>query len=52
MPFQRLIVGGPREVAADFESKLHHYLQERLAGRIEVDVERSNADQVLEAPAR
>jgi peptide chain release factor subunit 1 len=48
-PFQRLIVGGPREVAADFESKLHHYLQERLAGRIEVDVERSKADQVLEA---
>ncbi|HEX6584333.1 MAG TPA: Vms1/Ankzf1 family peptidyl-tRNA hydrolase, partial [Thermoleophilaceae bacterium] len=37
-PFQRLIVGGPREVAADFESKLHQYLQERLAGRIEVDV--------------
>jgi peptide chain release factor subunit 1 len=48
-PFQRLIVGGPREVATDFEQKLHHYLRERLAGRIEVDVERSNADQVLEA---
>jgi hypothetical protein len=48
-PFQRLIVGGPREVVADFESKLHQYLQERLAGRIEVDVEHSNADQVLDA---
>src|SRR5215210_4355152 len=48
-PFQRLIVGGPREVAADFESKLHQYLQERLAGRIEVDVEHSSADQVLDA---
>ena len=48
-PFQRLIVGGPREVATDFEQKLHHYLSERLAGRIEVDVERSSADQVLEA---
>jgi peptide chain release factor subunit 1 len=48
-PFERLIVGGPREVAADFEQKLHHYLRERLAGRIEIDVERSNADQVLEA---
>jgi peptide chain release factor subunit 1 len=48
-PFERLIVGGPREVATDFEQKLHHYLRERLAGRIEVDVERSNADQVLEA---
>jgi peptide chain release factor subunit 1 len=48
-PFQRLIVGGPREVVADFEAKLHQYLQERLAGRIEVDVEHSSADQVLEA---
>jgi hypothetical protein len=48
-PFQRLIVGGPREVVVDFEAKLHQYLQERLAGRIEVDVEHSNADQVLEA---
>ena len=48
-PFERLIVGGPREVAADFESKLHQYLQERLAGRIEVDVEHTGADQVLDA---
>jgi peptide chain release factor subunit 1 len=47
-PFERLIVGGPREVVTDFEQKLHHYLRERLAGRIEVDV-RSNPDQVLEA---
>ena len=48
-PFERLIVGGPREVVADFEQKLHHYLRERLAGRIEVDVEHSGADGVLEA---
>jgi peptide chain release factor subunit 1 len=48
-PFERLIVGGPREVVTDFESKLHGYLQERLAGRIEVDVEHSNADAVLES---
>ena len=48
-PFERLILGGPREVVADFESKLHHYLQERLAGRIEVDVEHTGADQVLAA---
>jgi peptide chain release factor subunit 1 len=47
-PFQRLIVGGPREVAADFESKLHGYLSERLAGRIEVDVDNSTPEQVLE----
>jgi peptide chain release factor subunit 1 len=48
-PFERLIVGGPREVVTDFESKLHGYLQERLAGRIEVDVEHSNADAVLDS---
>src|SRR3954470_17805105 len=48
-PFQRLLVGGPREVVTDFEGKLHHYLSERLAGRIEVDVEHSNPDQVLDA---
>src|SRR6188508_1640813 len=48
-PFQRLILGGPREVVTDFETKLHHYLSERLAGRIEVDVEHSSADQVLDA---
>jgi peptide chain release factor subunit 1 len=48
-PFARLILGGPREVVSDFESKLHGYLAERLAGRIEVDVEHSNADQVLDA---
>jgi hypothetical protein len=48
-PFDCLIVGGPREVVTAFESKLHHYLQERLAGRIEVDVEHSNPDEVLAA---
>ena len=48
-PFQRLIVGGPREVVTAFESKLHQYLQERLAGRIEVDVEHSRPDEVLAA---
>ena len=48
-PFERLIVGGPREVVADFDSKLHQYLQERLAGRIEVDVEHTSPDEVLVA---
>jgi peptide chain release factor subunit 1 len=48
-PFERLILGGPREVVSDFESKLHGYLAERLAGRIEVDVEHSTAEQVLDA---
>ena len=48
-PFKRLITGGPREVVADFEQKLHGYLRERLAGRIEVDVDTASPDQVLAA---
>jgi peptide subunit release factor 1 (eRF1) len=48
-PFQRLVVGGPREVTADFESKLHGYLAERLAGRVSVDVENSSPEKVLAA---
>lgn len=48
-PFDCLIVGGPRELVTDFEAKLHHYLRDRLAGRIDVDVEHSTPDQVLEA---
>ena len=48
-PFQRLITGGPREVVADFEQKLHGYLRERLAGRIEVDVDTATPDQELQA---
>jgi hypothetical protein len=48
-PFDCLIVGGPRELVTDFEAKLHHYLRDRLGGRIDVDVEHSSPDQVLEA---
>jgi peptide chain release factor subunit 1 len=48
-PFDCLIVGGPRELVTDFEAKLHHYLRDRLAGRIDVDVEHTTPDQVLEA---
>jgi peptide chain release factor subunit 1 len=47
-PFQRLILGGPREVVSDFESKLHGYLSERLAGRIEVDVDTAKPEKVLQ----
>jgi peptide chain release factor subunit 1 len=48
-PFQRLITGGPREVVADFEHKLHGYLRERLAGRLEVDVDTATPEGVLRA---
>ena len=48
-PFDHLLLGGPSETLTDFEPKLHAYLQERLAGRIEVDVENSNVDEVYAA---
>lgn len=47
-PFERLVLGGPREVVSDFESKLHHYLSERVAGRVQVDVDNSSLQEVLE----
>jgi peptide chain release factor subunit 1 len=47
-PFQRLVMGGPREVVADFESKLHDYLSGRVAGRIDIDVDTATPDKVLQ----
>ena len=47
-PFERLVVGGPREVAAAFEAGLHSYLADRLAGRIEVDVDGAKPGAVLD----
>jgi peptide chain release factor subunit 1 len=44
-----LIAGGPQELIGDLEATLHPYLADRLAGRIDVDVENSNGDQVLAA---
>jgi peptide subunit release factor 1 (eRF1) len=48
-PFDRLLIGGPAEDVAEFESRLHSYLKERIVGRVEVDVENTTADQVLAA---
>ena len=43
---QGVIVGGPQETLTDFEGTLHPYLRERLAGRIDIDVENSSIDDV------
>jgi peptide chain release factor subunit 1 len=51
VPFDHLLLGGPAETLADFEPKLHAYLQQRVAGRIDVDVENTSADEVLAAAA-
>src|SRR5919202_1312572 len=42
--FDRLLLGGPQETLAEFEGKLHQYLKERLAGRIDIDVENTSVD--------
>jgi peptide chain release factor subunit 1 len=46
-PFQRLLLGGPKEVVTDFEGKLHGYLKDRVAGHIGVDVDAATPESVL-----
>jgi len=46
-----VIVGGPQETVTDFESTLHPYLRERLAGRIDIDVENSSTEDVRRTAA-
>jgi peptide chain release factor subunit 1 len=48
---QGVIVGGPQETVADFEGTLHPYLRERLAGRIDIDVENSSPEDVRRTAA-
>jgi peptide chain release factor subunit 1 len=47
-PFDHLIVGGSDEVVPVIENHLHPYLRDRLVGRIEADVERASAEEVLD----
>src|SRR4051812_6767451 len=48
-PFEALFVGAPEAIFNDFCERLHPYLKERVAGRIDVDVEHTNADEVQRA---
>ena len=48
-PFEALFVGAPEAVYKDFCERLHPYLSERVAGRIDVDVEHTNVDDVQHA---
>jgi peptide subunit release factor 1 (eRF1) len=50
-PFDGLLIGCPEEMCNDVEKRLHPYLQERIAGRIDIDVENTSPDQVLGAAA-
>jgi peptide chain release factor subunit 1 len=46
-----ILVGAPQELANDFERELHPYLRERLAGRLDIDVEHSTVGDVNRAAA-
>jgi peptide chain release factor subunit 1 len=50
-PFDKLLIGCTAEMCHEVEKRLHPYLRERIAGRIDVDVENTKPDQVLEAAA-
>ena len=45
----RVLIGAPDELLAEFKGKLHPYLRERIAGRIAVDVENASLDDVCGA---
>jgi peptide subunit release factor 1 (eRF1) len=51
VPFDQLLLGGPQEILGDMEERLHPYVRERVAGRIDIDVENSSADQVRDCAA-
>lgn len=50
-PFDRLVIGGPSELAPRVEHELHPDLRRRLAGHLEIDVERATPDEVYERAA-
>ena len=50
-PFDKLLIGCPEEQCGEIEKRLHPYLRERIVGRIDVDVENTAPEQVLEAAA-
>ena len=50
-PFEALFVGAPEAVFKEFCERLHPYLKDRVAGRIDIDVEHTSADEVQSAAA-
>ena len=50
-PFERLLVAAPDPEFSEVVERLHPYVRQRCAGRVEVDVEHATAEQVLEASA-
>jgi peptide chain release factor subunit 1 len=50
-PFDRLLVGAPEPEYSEVVDRLHPYVRDKLAGRVEVDVEHATSEQVLAAAA-
>jgi peptide chain release factor subunit 1 len=48
-PFDRLLLGCPEELESEVLDEMHDYLRKRFVGRVEVDVENTTAEKVLEA---
>jgi len=48
-PFEALFVGAPEAVYNEFCERIHPYLKERVAGRVDVDVEHTSVDEVQHA---
>jgi len=50
-PIDRLVVGSPKELAGEVDKTLHPQLKQRLAGRVDIEVEYSKPEDVLAAVA-
>lgn len=50
-PFEYLLVGGPEDAHSEFVELLDQSMSERLAGRVEIDVDNTTPDEVAEAAA-
>src|SRR3954454_15336638 len=46
---ERVLIGAPEELKADLKAKLHPYIRERIAGKLQTDVENASLDDVREA---
>jgi protein required for attachment to host cells len=42
----RVLVGAPEELLGELKAKLHNYLRERIAGKLQIDVENASLDDV------
>jgi peptide chain release factor subunit 1 len=49
--FDRLLIGAPDELVNELKAKLHPYLQERIVGRLHLDVENTSLEDVKAAAA-